>query len=426
MKNKLTANISLKIVSLFFAFLLWLVVNNINDPIIERSYMNIPVKLLNTELITDSGQVYEILEDTAIIDRVTVWAPRSVFSSLNSGNIIATADVSELSSLDTIRINLTTNLNAGNVEKIEGSIDTVKLHIENMRTKTLALKATVSGSAEEGYQIGEITPDQNLVRVSGPESVVSQVSKAVVDVPVTGFTSDIADNAEIKLYDSEDNLIQDSRITQNIKSVGVKVSIYRTMEVPIYFSATGTPAAGYRVSGEIEGSIDRVMIAGKENALKNVNGIEISGDELDISGRKEDLVTEISLWDYLPENVFLADASQNKVTVTVYIQPEVTRNLVVRGDSVEVVNVPEGYRATIEELEENIDIGVKGFSADIYGIRGADLKGRVDIQKWMAEENMEEPVEGYYQVEVDFGLPDEVETVRPLTVMMHLSKMEDQ
>ena len=285
MKNKLTANISLKIVSLLFAFLIWLVVNNINDPIIERYYMNIPVKLLNTELITDSGQVYEVLDDTTVIDRVTVWAPRSVFSSLSAGNIVATADVNELSSLDTIRINLTTNLNVNDIEKIEGSIDTVKLHIENLRTKSLALKATVSGSVEEGYLLGEITPDQNLVRVSGPESIISQVSKAVADVPVTGFTSDIADNAEIKLYDSEDNLIQDSRITQNIKSVGVKVSLYRTMEVPIYFSTTGTPAAGYKVLGEIEGSIDRVMIAGKESALKNINSIEVSGEKLPDCGK---------------------------------------------------------------------------------------------------------------------------------------------
>ena len=278
---------------------------------------------------------------------------------------------------------------------------------------------------EEGYLLGEITPDQNLVRVSGPESIISQVSKAVADVPVTGFTSDIADNAEIKLYDSEDNLIQDSRITQNIKSVGVKVSLYRTMEVPIYFSTTGTPAAGYKVLGEIEGSIDRVMIAGKENALKNINSIEVSGEKLDISGLREDFVTEISLRDYLPENVFLADSSQNKVEVTAHIQSQITRNLVVPGDSVDVVNVPEGYRATIEELEENIDIGVQGFAADVSGIRGAELKGRVDILKWMADEDMAEPIEGYYQVEVDFGLPDDVEVIRPLTVMMHLSKVED-
>lgn len=425
MKNKITANISLKIVSLFFAFLLWLVVNNINDPTIAQTFTNIPVKLLNTELITDSGQVYEVLDDTAVISRVTVWAPRSIISSLNAGNIVATADVSELSSLDTISIKLTTNLNSNNVEKIEGSIDTVKLDIENKRTKTLALKATISGSVEEGYMIGDIVPDQNLVRISGPESIINQVSKAVIDVPVTGFTDDIADNAEVRLYDSEDHVIQNSRITQNVKSVGVKVSIYQTMEVPVHFNTTGTPASGYRVSGEVQGSISSVVLAGKSNALKNISSIEIQGEALDISGETEDYTAEIEIRDYLPDNVFLADVSQNKVEVTVSIQREISRRLEVRGDRVEVTNVPDGYRATISELEESIAIEVRGLSSDITGISAANLRGSVDIEKWMREQDMDEPVEGFYQVEVDFGLPDDVTIREPVKVMMHLSKVED-
>lgn len=425
MKNKITVNISLKIVSLFVAFLLWLVVNNINDPTIAQTFTNIPVKLLNTELITDSGQVYEVLDDTAVISRVTVWAPRTVISSLNANNIVATADVSELSSLDTISIKLTTNLNSNNIEKIEGSIDTVKLDIENKRTKTLALKATVSGSVEEGYLIGDIIPDQNLVRISGPESIINQVSKAVIDVPVTGFTDDIADNAEVRLYDSEDHVIQSSRISQNVKSVGVKVIIYQTMEVPIHFNTTGTPAFGYRVSGEVQGSANSIVLAGKSNALKNINSIEIPGEALDISGETEDCVAEIDIRDYLPDNVFLADAAQNKIEVTVSIQREISKRFEVRGDRVDVTNVPEGYRATISELDENITIEVRGLSLDVSGIAAGNIRGSVDIEKWMQEQSMEEPVEGFYQVEVDFGLPDNVTIREPVMVMMHLSKVED-
>lgn len=304
MKNKLTANLGLKIISLFFSFMLWLVVNNMNDPTIDRSFSNIPVKLLNTELITDSGQVYEVLDDTAVIDRVTIWAPRSVFSSLTASNIIATADVSELSSLDTISIKLTTNLSSGDIEKIKASNDTVKLHIENKKTKTLALGVTTSGMTESGYMIGEISTDQNLVRISGPESVISKVSRAVVDVPVTGFTSDISDNAEIRLYDADDNLIQDSRIVQNIKTVGIRVTIYKTTEVPIIFNYVGKPADGYEVNGDAKGNISSVKLAGKESILKNVTAIEIPAEEIDISDQREDYMVTINLEDYLPAGTF--------------------------------------------------------------------------------------------------------------------------
>ena len=135
MKNRLTNNLGLKLASIFFAMVLWLVVNSINNPTVSESYYNIPVKLLNTDLITDSNQVYEILENTDVINRVVVRAPRSVIEELKTDNIIATADVSELSSLDTISIRLATNVSARDITSITGSIDTVKLNIVKKEVK---------------------------------------------------------------------------------------------------------------------------------------------------------------------------------------------------------------------------------------------------------------------------------------------------
>lgn len=423
-KNKITTNISLKIISLFLAFLLWMVINNASDPTIDKTFTDIPVKLLNTELITDSGQVYEVLEDSTVIDKVTVWAPRSVFSNLSASNIIATADVSELSSLDTIGIKLTTNLGS-EVERIQGSSDTVKLNIENMRTKTLALKTTVQGEVESGYLVGEVTTDQNLVRISGPESVINKISKASVDMDVTGFTSDIGTNAEIRLYDSDDKLIQDSRVSQNIKTVGIKVSIYQTMEVPVIFGYTGTPAPGYRVTGEIESSAGTVVLAGKSKVISGVNQIEVPAEMIDISGRTEDYEEEIDIRPYLPENVFLADTQQARINVAVRIRREVSRRIAIREEQVSVVNVPEGYTATISELGENSVIEIVGLSEEIAEISAGNIEGKVDIAQWMREEGMEEPEEGFYQVEIDFGLPDNVRITQSITVVMHLSKMEE-
>lgn len=425
MKNKITANIGLKIMSLIFAFILWLVVNNIDNPTQSLPYTNIPVTLINTELITDSGQVYEVLDGTDVVERVIVRAPRTVHSALNAENIIAVADVSELSSLDTISIKFSTDLYNNEIESMKGSIDTVKLNIEDKRTKTLALTSIASGEPESGYLVGDITPDQNLVRISGPESVISQVAKAVVEVGVSGFTVDIDTNEKIQLYDAEDNLIQDTRITQNIKSVGVKVNIYQTAEVPLVFNTSGTTAAGYRATGVIQGSIETVTLAAKSSILRNISSVEIPAEALDITGRSEDFVTDITIGDYLPENTFLADPLQNKVTVTVYIQPETSKKLEIREERVEVTNVPEGYQATIAGLEESFIIEVIGLSSEISDLRASDIKGTVDIAQWMLKEEMEEPEEGYYTVEVDFGLPERVSLLEPISVTMHLSKREE-
>lgn len=425
MKSKITANMGLKLISLAFAFVLWLVVNNMENPTVTETYVDIPVKLVNADLITDAGKVYEILDGTDIVERVSVKAPKSVHNALNAGNIIATADVSELSSLDTISIEFSSSIYSSEIESIKGSIDTVKLNIENKKTKALSLKANVSGSVAEGYLVGEVVTDQNLVRISGPESLVSKVSKATVDVDVTGFTSDIGTNLDIRLYDSEGNLIQDSRISQNIKFVGVKVSIYQTMEVPVSFGVSGTPTAGYRVAAEPTGNVASVLVAGKSNALRNLTEIEVPAEAIDVTGHSADYVTEINIRDYLPDNVFLADATQANIEVTVDIQQEVSRELKVQDGSVEIINAPAGFRASLEEISDDATITVIGLSTDVSSVREGELRGSVDIQKWMEEEGIEEAADGYYNIEVDFNLSEDLTLLEPFVILVHLSEITE-
>lgn len=426
MKNKLTKNIGLKLASVFLAIMLWVVVNSIDNPTRPASFYNIPVTLLNTELITDSGRVYDVLDGTDVLNRVTVRGPRNVVNELTSENIVATADVSELSSLDTISIKLSLNVPNSGISSIEGNIDTVKLKIENKRSKALALKATTSGQVEDGYVVGEVTTDQNLVRISGPQSVIDQIAKATVDVSVTGMTSDIVTNAEIKLYDAEDNEITDTtNITQNIRSVGVRVSILQKASVPVNFSVTGRPAAGYRDISEIEGNGSTVEVAGKPNAVKNITSIEVPAEELDISEQTEDYVADVDIRKYLPDNVFLVNSEDAVRQVTVHIEPEVSKRLEIREEKVSIANIPEGYNASISGLDESFIIEVTGLSVDLATVQASSISGIVDVQKWMQERGMEEPVPGFYSVDIDFGLPQDVSLRNPVTVMLHITEQEE-
>lgn len=427
MKNRLTRNIGLKIGSLFLAVILWLVVTSINNPTEPRSLYNIPVKLLNTNIITDSGQVYEVLEGTDVIDKVVVRGPRSVVTGLKEENIIATADVSELSSLDTISIKLATNVSGSEITSITGSIDTVKLKIENKRSKALALKATTSGKIEDGYMVGEITMDQNVVRISGPQSVIDQVSRAAVDVSVTGMVSDIVTNAEIRLYDEDDNEITDtSRITQNIRSTGVKVTILQKTSVPVKFSSTGRPAAGFRATGEIEGNDAAVEIAGKPNAIKNISEIVVPSEVLDIEDQEEDYAVDVDIRPYLPDNVALANGEEAVRNVIVRIEPEVTKRLEIREERVRITNLPEGYEASISGLEESFIIEVVGLSRDVAGLQASSISGVVDIQEWMQARGLTEPEPGFYTVNVDFGLPEDVALRSPVSVTLHITEQTEQ
>ena len=353
MKNNLMSNWGLKMGSILFAAILWLLVTNINDPATERKFSNIPVVIKNAEVITSQGKVYEVLDNTDVIDSVVVVAPRSIIDTISVDNIVAVADMNELTNVNTISIKLATNRYNDNLDSIRGSIENVKLNIENKESVSLALKASVSGEVEAGYMIGDVTTEQNLVRVSGPESVVSSINKAEVNVSVTGFTSDIGTVEEIKLYDAEGTEISKSKLNLNINMVRTNVEILATKQIPLHFISSGVPAEGYRVTGVISSDPESVLLAGKASLLKNLSTLEIPDTILDVTGRSENLITTVDLKEYLPGNVEWGDKTFNgSATVTVFIEREIGRNFIVPKGSIAIENLPEGYEATVSTFED--------------------------------------------------------------------------
>lgn len=419
MKKKLTENLGLKIGSLLFATILWLLVTNINDPSTPLTFTDVPVQIINTDLITNQGKVYEVLEDSDVLDSVRVMLPRSILSSFDEENIVAIADMKNLTSLNTIQIELSTN--RYNVDSIRASADMVKLNIEDKKTISIPLRARTSGNLQEGYIVGDISTDQNLVRVSGPESAISRIKTAEVNVGITGFTSDIDTNAEIKLYDADGNEVPKDNLALNINNVKVKVEILTTKTVSLSFSSTGVPAEGYQSNGIIHSTPDTVLLAGKSNVLKNLSVIEIPDTVINLSGAKENVVTVVDIREYLPGNVELADSQfDGNVTVTAYVEPEVTRTVMMHENSIIVENLPEGYEAAVTAYEEEFPVQIVGLPNNVNAVDAAQLRGIVDIQALIDNGTITEMGEAYYDVNLSLNLPDSVRLKENITVRLNI------
>ncbi|MBQ7430606.1 MAG: hypothetical protein IJV29_13145 [Butyrivibrio sp.] len=427
MIKKLTSNWGLKLASVVFAAILWFLITNINDPVVSQTFYDVPVTIKNTSLITENGQVYEVLDDTDVISTVKVYAPRTAIDSLSKDNIVATADVANMTSNYTIPISLSTNKYSNEIESISGSIDTVKLDVENKATKTLALTATTSGTLEDGYIVGTVSTEQNLIRVSGPESIVSQIKSAVVDVDVTGFTSNIGTDADIKLYDEEGNVISEGNLTLNITSVRVNVTILETKRVPIVYTITGTPASGYQLTGVIDSTPDTILIAGRSSALSEVDFIGVSDALLNVQGLTENLETTIDLTDYLPSNISFGDSDFNGiVSVVVHIEETKSKTVDLDVSSFTISNIPEGYQVTIVTGEEEGDttqsITVSGLQAALDTATASTITGEIDMQEFMDSRELDNLVAGTYSTSVDLTLPDGVSTSDSVSVQILITE----
>ena len=419
MKHKLTNNWGLKLGSLIFAFFLWIIVTNMNDPVIQYRVYNVPVRMTNANIVTDQGKTYEVLDGSDYIDTVTISAARSVIDALNEEDVVAVADFNDLTLQDTITIDLSTKKYNSNLESIKGSITEVKLNIEDLKTKTFALSTVTTGTANDGYMVGEISPAQNQVRVSGPESLINQITAAEVEVAVTGFTQDIVTDAEIELLDSEGNEVPTDSLTMNIESVKVKVEILQTKSVGLEFAAMGVPAEGYVATGKIESNPDSILVAGKPSQLENMTAISVPADVLNLTGQTGDMLTVINIEDYLPSGVSLADASFNgNVTVTVYVEKTVDKRLTLDTSAINWVNIPEGYEVELSEDEETYDVTLSGLRSVVNSLEPADVVATADIKDILEQTDM---VGNHYHINLIFSsMKGDIETRSPVQIWFKL------
>lgn len=426
MRKKLFANWSIKLISLLAAFGLWFTVIYIDDPPEEETFTNIPVQFVNTELLTDQGLVYEVLDNTDIVKQVTVKGPKTVLGEVNKDSIIATADFSEKNMSDVIDIELslmTQYESALEISAIGGA--QLKLFVEEKISKSVPVNVNIIGEVAAEHQIGSAKTDQNRITITGGKSKVEMVSYAAVNIDVTDSDTDISTTEVIRLYDKDNMLLDTNLVQKNISSTKTTVTILATKTVPVEFEVSGEVAEGYLFTGEVVCDVESVKLAGTDAALSGVNSVNIPAEVLDMTGLSENLVKQVNLKSYLPSNIQIAKDGGNGVAhITAYIEPEVSLDLKVKSDNIAIINLPEGWKAEIEEPYLIYDLRVEGLDRNVSSIVEDVLRGTVDVQAWMEKQELEKLLPDSYYIPVEMILPDGVNVSVPVEARVTFSVLE--
>ena len=425
MKKLLTRNLGLKLASLLLAFVLWFLVAQIYDPKDTVTFNNIQVRLINTELLDEEGKVYEVLDNSNLV-RVTVTGPQSIVKSeLRRSDIVAEADMSKLTDINTIAITYyCENISNDSVE-IKGNHDSVRLNVEDKTSKWIKLESNTIGDVASGYMIGNVTLDQTNIEVTGPKSAISQVDHAGVDINVTDSTSSLSANVDIKLYDADDNELTLESVKKNVDSAHMTVEVLATKEVPVEIEYMGVPEDGYMATGEVESSVPTVRIAGTASTLAGISAITVPEDRMNITGQTDNLVDIINLKEYLPANVRLADKSfDGKITATVYIEPIVSKDLTVAAENISVTGVPDGMEAEITSTAEEYNITVSGLSRDVSILRDSSVTGILNLTQWMEDNGVEELTPGTYTIPVTFNLAEDITVAPDINIHIRLKNAD--
>ena len=425
MKKALTRNLGLKLASLVLAFVLWFLVAQIYDPKDTVTFNNIQVRLINTELLDEEGKVYEVLDNSNLV-RVTVTGPQSIVKSeLRRSDIVAEADMSKLTDINTIAITYYCENVSNDSVEIKGNHDSVRLSVEDKTSKWIKLESNTIGEVASGYMIGNVTLDQTNIEVTGPKSAISQVDHAGVDINVTDSTSSLSANVDIKLYDADGNELTLESVKKNVNSAHMTVEVLATKEVPVEIEYMGVPEDGYMATGEVESSVPTVRIAGTASALVGISAITVPEERMNIIGQSGDLVDIINLKEYLPSNVRLANKSfDGKITATVYIEPIDTKDLTIPADNISITGVPDGMEAEVTSTAEEYNITVSGLTRDVSILRDSSVTGVLDLNQWMEDNALEELTPGNYTIPVTFNLSEDITVDTDVNIHIRLKNAD--
>ena len=418
-KHRFTNNLGLKIIALFFSAFLWLIVVNVDNPIGSRTFPDIPVTIVNDDIIKSSGEVYQVLgEDTV---SVVVYANREIRQKLKPEDIVATADISQMDTTTNL-IPVTVSIPNYSSDDYESAVAVprnLRIQREKSGSKVLALTADTGGiNTRNGYTIGDVEVYPDNVTITGPESALDKIDRAVARVDeVDGISKDSDLNAQLVLYDSNGNELGQSQLENNLGEDGLTVSveILREKTVPVEFSVSGTPAQGYRYTGCIS-KPESIRICGKNDDIRGVDTIRIPASVIDISGADAPVEQTVDIISYLPDGISLVDDNAGKIQVTAMVEQDGTRTISMLVSSARISNLADDLEV---DYEPDAEITLR-FSGEQNALDVLDISNAVSIDL----SDYTEP--GTYDVPVDVNTPDGISLIFDPTARLTLSEKAEE
>ena len=420
MKKWITNNLGLKILALLVSVGLWIIAININDPVSENTY-TVNVSLQNAGVLSSAGKYFEVKDNSDRI-KVVVRGTRTALSQFNQADIVATADLSKITEDNLVPIDLSTTKQSDKIEGIRSDSQYVKLALEDVRRLQMPIEVKVLNDPQDGYILGSTQTSQNVVIISGPESIINQVESAAVEIDVSGATTDVKISLPIHLYSKEDDIIDTTKVNMSVQEISTTASILQKAVVPLIAIPQGTPTQGYVLNGIIEGLPTEITIAGKSNIVSKIPYIDIS-ESLNVNDIYQNTSYEININDYLPDGVSMVGNVGNNgiLDISVGVDKESERTIVLDPEAIQVIGVPEGYSATVSDLEDDVEVPVSGLKSLLDTVDESKLVPVINVDKYLSNNGL--TIEkGHIDIPLDITLPDNVRLSREVKVRITVTE----
>ena len=374
------------IFSILAAIVLWFIMATVNTNERPRIIYNVPIEVTLPDSAVEEG--YTIYGQNETQASVSIKGNSLTVNQIKSGDLqIVAQDVSSVTHAGEYTFTLVAvkkgQLTDYEVVSIEPG--TVVVEVDKTKETTLPIESRINYTTDENHYVSAPELSASSVKLTGPETVINRVAKAAVEYNVRENLQETRTfQAKINLYDAQNNLIQDNRITMSAENVDVTLTVLNRKELPVTLRYRNQPPNFNLDSSRLKITPEKLDIGASADMINELT--EISLGEFDLSRLSPDS-TGFTM------DIVLPDGVRNLSNVTTAavefdLSGYAVKTLDVTGFNIR--NLDTSKRATV--TTRTLSVTIVAPQSEIDAITADSLSADIDMSNINVSGNAEVPV----------------------------------
>lgn len=363
------------IFSLLLSFGIWIKISSGSSETTNKTINNIPISIELSKEAKENGLSIFGIEDTTC--EITVSGNRIILGQLSKDDIQVYSQQSE--GLINKTGNYTLELKAKKVGilkdyEFESNVypKFVNVFVDRFKSKEFNITSNITYSTDPKY-FSPVSLSENSVIISGPDSIVSNISKVCVEKeipdPITQTTN--IKGLKLQLYDNSNQKMSSKYLNYSTEEIDATISLLNKKNVPFSLTYANAPLNLHFKDSFIKVTPNFIDIAAPANVINSINKIEIEPldfSKVNLSNNSFDLPLKMPSECRNLSNTYSANV---KINMNGILSKKI--NI----DNITFINVPQGKQAKSSTL--NLKVEVLGPESEIKKISSEDILAQVDL-----------------------------------------------
>ena len=360
--------------SLVIAVLVWVFYTSTYGAEITRTFEAVPVKYSGEDTLRDSLSLIITDEEYTSVT-VTVSGPRRELLKLTSADLSAVVDLSTVNSAATrymyYTLKFPSSVNMDDITIEEQTPRTLPIVISKLITKTIPVYGSFTGTVSDGYVYDQsgLTFAPASISVSGPQEELDSISCAYVSVYREGVSAGFTVDCGYTLLDADGDPVSYDDLQYDTTVVSATVPINMTKEISLDVDLVeGGGATESDVIVTVSPSV--ITLSGDAETLNGINRISLA-------------TIDLSDYSAFPDTNYVIRIPNDTVNLsgdtnaTVSLEFTGLESALYNVTNLEVINVPDGYEATI--MSTSLIVTIRAPEGMLSSIESNSIRAVADL-----------------------------------------------